>query len=258
MSGARLIRSTAWLSATLFDHAFPAYRLLYGTYKRVTDRRHIALIRRLVRPGARVADVGANIGFYTTVLARCVGGEGRVYAFEPDPRNFAHLARRVRHLEQVQAVRVAVTDCVGTVDLHRSADLHVDHRTYDTGEERTRMAVPSVSLDHFLAHEPTLDFLKMDIQGAEYPALVGMSDVVARSPGLVILMELWPFVHDRFGRGTGALLELLSSWGMQVWRLDAWDAGRRTPLTTDSPLGERSDPDAYFDVLCGRPDALRT
>jgi FkbM family methyltransferase len=258
MNSARLIRSTARLSAALFEHAFPAYRLLYDAYKRIGEHRQIALIRKMVHPEARVADVGANIGFYTSLLAGCVGENGRVYAFEPDPRNFAHLAGRVRGLKQVQAIQAAVTDRDGSVDLHRSPDLHVDHRTYETGERRIRVAVPAVSLDRFLAHEPSLDFLKMDIQGAEHQALLGMAGVVARSPGLVILMELWPFAHDRFGQGTRALLELLSSWGMQVWRLDAWDAGHRTPLTADSPLPERSDPDAYFDVLCGRPDAVCT
>jgi FkbM family methyltransferase len=252
----RLIRSSARLSAALFDHAFPAHRVLYDTYKRIGERRQIRLIRQLVKPGDRVADVGANIGFYTSVLARRVGERGRVYAFEPDVRNFAHLSARVRGLPQVERVQAAVTDCDGTIDLYRSPDLHVDHRTYETDEPRARVAVPAVSLDRFLADAPPLQFLKMDVQGAEYRALRGMAGVVARSPELVILMEVWPFVHDRFGAGTRALLDLLWSWGLKVWRLDTQDAGRRTALTPDTPLPERDDPDRYFDVLCGRAETL--
>jgi FkbM family methyltransferase len=256
MRSLRLARPSARLAAALFEHAFPVHRVLYDAYKRVGERQQVRLIPRLVKPGDRVADVGANIGFYTSLLAHRVGTQGCVYAFEPDPQNFAHLAARTRALPQVQLVQAAVTDDDGAVDLHRSPDLHVDHRTYETGEPRARLAVRAVSLDRFLAAEPPLDFLKMDIQGAEYRALLGMAELVARSPRLVILMELWPFVHDRFGSGTRALLELLASWGLQVWRLDALADGRGTALTPETPLPERHDPEAYFDVLCGRVSAL--
>jgi FkbM family methyltransferase len=253
MSRARLIRSSARLSAALFDHAFPTHRVLYDAYKRIGERQQIRLIQRLVKPGHRVADVGANIGFYTALLAHRVGAHGRVWAFEPEPRNFRHLTARVEGLPQVRAVQAAVTDRNGSIDLYRSPDLHVDHRTYATDEARARIAVPAVSLDRYLADEPPLHFVKMDIQGAEYGALLGMAETVARAPGILILMELWPFAHDRFGAGTRVLLELLSSWGLEVRRLDPRGP---TALTADTPLPERDDPDAYFDVLCGRAETL--
>jgi hypothetical protein len=50
----------------------------------------------LVKPGDRVVDVGSNVGIYTEQLARCVGPRGEVYAFEPDPTNYARLAARAR------------------------------------------------------------------------------------------------------------------------------------------------------------------
>jgi protein-L-isoaspartate O-methyltransferase len=48
-------------------------------------------IEYFVRPGDVVLDVGAHIGYYTLLLSRLVGDQGRVYAFEPDPSNFALL-----------------------------------------------------------------------------------------------------------------------------------------------------------------------
>src|SRR5437867_3185244 len=53
------------------------------------------LVQQMVRPGDVVLDVGANIGYYTLIFAELVGEQGHVYAFEPDPRNFAFLAKNV-------------------------------------------------------------------------------------------------------------------------------------------------------------------
>jgi tRNA G37 N-methylase Trm5 len=54
------------------------------------------LMRQRVRPGATVLDIGANIGYFTLLMARCVGPSGHVYAFEPEPKNFELLQHNVR------------------------------------------------------------------------------------------------------------------------------------------------------------------
>jgi FkbM family methyltransferase len=66
-----------------------------------------------------------------------------------------------------------------------------------------------VALDRFFAAGEQLQFVKMDVQGAEYAALCGMQEVLTRSRDVRLLFELWPYVHDRFGVGTRALLTLL-------------------------------------------------
>ena len=247
------IRATARLSDWLYRRAPPVYALLYNTYKRRAERREIAAIQRLVLPGYRVVDIGANIGFYTELLAETVGPHGRVYAFEPEERNFVRLAARARAYPQVTPVRAAVAATSGAIDLHLSAHLNVDHRTYSIDEARATTSVPAVSLDRYLTDtDEAIDFIKMDIQGAEYPALLGMRDVVARSPRICILMELWPFVYERYGQGTHALLELVESWGLAVHRLGVAATLLGPRLTAAALLPERGDPNAYLDVLCVR------
>ena len=254
MSSVRVIRATARVSDFLFRNVPPVYVALYDRYKRATEGDEIALIAQCVRPGNRVVDVGANVGFYSAHLARCVGPTGTVYAFEPGAENFARLLARARVYRQIHPVRAAVTDRDGTTDLHLSPDLNVDHRTYATDEQRQKVTVDAISLDSFLRRGEVVDFIKMDIQGGEYAALLGMRDVVARSPTVRILMELWPFVHERFGAGTRTLLSLLESYGFVVRRMGSPDPGRR--LSPDSPLPERDDPNHYFNVLCARPETL--
>ena len=244
------IRATAQVSDLLFRRLPFVYETIYGAYKRLTERDGIALVRRLVQAGDRVVDVGSNIGVYAQQLARCVGPRGEVYAFEPDPTNYARLAARARRHPQIRAINAAVGERGGRIDLYLSPDLNVDHRTYPTDEPRRCVTVDAVALDEFFPRaEETVRLVKIDIQGAERAALLGMRGLLARSPDVHIVMELWPFVHDRFGAGAGELLALLESWGFEIWRV-----GRRgvpaERLGAAVPIPGRDDPDAYFDILC--------
>jgi hypothetical protein len=82
------------------------------------------------------------------------------------------------------------------------------------------VTVDAVALDEFFPRvEETVRLVKIDIQGAERAALLGMRGLLARSPGVHVFMELWPFVHDRFGGGAAELLALLESWGFEIWRV---------------------------------------
>lgn len=80
-------------------------RAIYqGGYERAERR----LLRYVLREGGTAVDVGANIGFYTVLMADLVGREGRVVAFEPSPGCFTTLQRNVvtAHLPQVVIHRV--------------------------------------------------------------------------------------------------------------------------------------------------------
>jgi FkbM family methyltransferase len=246
------IRSTARVSDYVFRHAFPLYAAFYERYKQVAERDIIACIAGSVRPGDRVVDVGANIGFYTAVLAECVGRQGAVHAFEPEPHNFARLQSRTRRFPQVDAVAACVADHDGTAELFLSPDLNVDHRTYPTPEARRSMAVRAVTLDAFFAAGEPLQLVKMDVQGAEFAALRGMEAVLARSPDVRLLLEMWPCVQNRFGPGAQALLSLLDGWGFHIYRLASGGVpGER--LTPAAPLPGADDDRYCFDILCLRP-----
>jgi FkbM family methyltransferase len=253
MTSLRTIRATATASNFLFRYVPSAYLRLYDTYKRLSERSNIAVVRQRLKAGHRVLDIGANVGFYTRLLADSVGPTGRVDAFEPDPANHARLVQRLRRYPQVRLHQAAATERSGTVALHLSPALNVDHHTFATDEQRETIDVSAVALDDVFRNDPgAIHFIKMDIQGAEYQALLGMTEIVGRSPDLCILMELSPFLYDRFGAGVNAILVLLDSWGLEVRRIGR-DGQSGEKLTPDTPIPERTDPDAYFDVLCARP-----
>ncbi|MDH3224245.1 MAG: FkbM family methyltransferase [Gemmatimonadota bacterium] len=62
-------------------------RIFFGIF----EQKEIALVKGLVGRGDVCLDVGANVGFYACHLGRLVGSTGKVFAFEPEPRNAVRL-----------------------------------------------------------------------------------------------------------------------------------------------------------------------
>src|SRR5205814_1290703 len=136
---------------------------LHHEYEPVTTR---ALISRL-RPGARVVDVGAHIGYYTCLTARAVGAGGVVHAIEPAPENVEVLRRNVElnALPQVtiHPVAASATAETRTFRLTHSSDSHGFYGhplAHDVGS----IDVPAVPLDDVV--EPPVTAIKVDVEGA--------------------------------------------------------------------------------------------
>jgi len=157
------------------------------------------LIRRVVRPGQIALDLGANVGYFTVLLAGLVGSRGKVYAFEPVEPLAALLDRSIvenRFEDRIVLVRAAVGDRSGQAQLlairdglnsgtaFLSADAPETWIGYDAH------TAPIVRLDeHSFAGR--LGFVKMDVEGAELLAVRGARERL-RSDRPVILAELNP------------------------------------------------------------------
>ena len=70
------------LGNLLYHKAFPLYKPLYFAYKSRKDRQEISLLGQKIKPGSTILDIGANIGFYTTLFSRLTGPGGRVVSIE--------------------------------------------------------------------------------------------------------------------------------------------------------------------------------
>jgi tRNA A58 N-methylase Trm61 len=127
-----MLQSLLVLGNQLFHHVYFFCKPLYSLYKTVLDRGERTILRRIVRPGMIVVDIGANIGVFSRFLAGLVGVDGKVIAFEPSPDNFNRLWDNVAALPQVEAVHAAVGSSTGDIILFESGELNVDHRVYDT------------------------------------------------------------------------------------------------------------------------------
>lgn len=64
---------------------------MYAVFKNRQDKFEIELLKKYIQKNDTVLDIGANIGFYATILSDIVGKNGKVHCFEPDTKNFSHL-----------------------------------------------------------------------------------------------------------------------------------------------------------------------
>jgi FkbM family methyltransferase len=180
------------------------------------------LITREIKQGDAVVDLGANIGYYTLLLAKLVGPQGRVHAFEPDPDNFAILEKNVASngYRNVKLVRQAVSGTTGDIKLYRAEDDPGDHRVYDSHDDRQSIIIRATRLDdYFDGREARIDFIKMDIQGAEGAALEGMFSLLERNQGVRLLMEFWPIGLQRNGLPPEQCLDFLLKRGFLMYEL---------------------------------------
>jgi FkbM family methyltransferase len=123
-----------------------------------------------------VIDAGANIGLASLwLLGRYPGAT--IHAFEPEPGNFAFLARNLRFLTGARANQAALGDRDGETSL-RIAAHGAMHSTTLPAADGGSIQVPLRRLDSYLAQQGigSVDLLKLDVEGAELEVLRGLGD----------------------------------------------------------------------------------
>jgi len=185
-------------------------------------------VERFLRPGMVVLDIGAHNGFYTMLAARKVGKSGQVIAFEPSPRERQRLLRHLR----MNRLLANVVVCYLALDRSKGEDTLFVVEGRDTGcnslrppmvdESVKTMRVQKTSLDNFLGEGMVLkvDFIKMDVEGAELNVLEGATELLSRRPRPVILAELADTRSSGWGHPACAVYDLLVERGFQWFSVD--------------------------------------
>lgn len=206
-----------------------------------------------VRPGMRCVDVGANIGVYTLLLARLAGPSGRVWAFEPEPENFALLERNVAQngYGNVECVRKAVSDRSGAAELGFCEEHRGDHRLFDPDPSHRRVPIETVTLDAFFEPGARIDVLKMDIEGAEVAALEGMRRVIRDNPGIVVIAEYCPDLIESSGFSCESFPVYWRGLGFDALNID--DGMRPAPLEDARAFADMGRACGYANLLLTRP-----
>lgn len=157
-----------------------------------------AFVQNFLKPGMTVIDIGAHHGFYTLLASKIVGTGGKVFAFEPSPRERSALRF---NLSLNRCKNVVVQDlALGSQD--GEATLHVvDHQTgcnslrppaADVSQTWKPTRVQVRRLDGWLDRREVsrVDFIKLDVEGGELEVLKGATLLLGRHPRPAILAEL--------------------------------------------------------------------
>ncbi|MBA2527101.1 MAG: FkbM family methyltransferase [Pyrinomonadaceae bacterium] len=212
------------------------------------------IVKTEIRKGDIVLDIGANIGYYTLIFANLVGPEGKVFAFEPDARNFALLEKNVEAngYHNVILVNKAVSNKNGKIRLYLSDDIG-DHRTYDPGDGRKFGEIEAIRLDdYFMQGSSRVNFIKMDIQGAEWDAIQGMNLLLQKNKDLKVITEFSPKLLRISGIRPEDYLRLLINHDLKLYHADE-RVQKIEPVNIAEPL-EKWMPSnrSYTNLLCIR------
>lgn len=195
-----------------------------------------------LKPGHTFVDLGAHIGYMTLIAARAVGPTGRVHAFEPNQDTFRQLQNNIQlngFSGYVDAVPKAISDHRQIVQFNIAPESSVSARIahHEQGQTDGQVVeVEAVSLDEYFASLgwPPIHVIKMDVEGAELPALRGMREVSRRSPHLSLIAEVnYPHMQQLNLSGE-VFLQAFQEIGFTHFRI--LKAGYDRPLTMPDDL----------------------
>lgn len=170
---------------------------LRGLKLRLRRDRLCDVIRRCVRPGQSVADIGANRGVYTWMMSRQVGPDGTVHSFEPYPANFERLNSLAMTRANIAVHPVALSDGDGEATLrvprHHRVDIDAlaSLRTTSIDERFVPVHVEKRRLDSLIPpNGHPLGFIKCDVEGHEDEVIDGGWQTITRDrPTMAIEIE---------------------------------------------------------------------
>lgn len=175
-------------------------QLVYLEGARFIPERRILL--PLLRPGMRVVDVGANIGYYLLLFQKGLAGTGEVICIEPSPENLPELKRTIEAnaFTNVRLLEVALGETAGETKLRAGINSGV------TDAQDAAYTVPIRRLDEIVGER--VDLLKIDVEGYEGQVLAGARTLLERHRPILFL-EFHPAAISGFGRSTRTIFEQL-------------------------------------------------
>jgi FkbM family methyltransferase len=169
-----------------------------------------------------VLDIGANQGYYTLLSARKVGPRGRVLAFEPSPREMRRLKLHLwlNGCKNVEVSSSALGAVAGTEELYVVLGTETgcnSLRPPDVSQPTSLLSVRVECLDDVLNSRGMnhVDFIKLDVEGAELSVLEGAPELLRRSPRPVFLAEVQDIRTQPWGYRAKEILFYLSELGYE-------------------------------------------
>ena len=206
-----------------------------------------------VKKGMVVVDIGAHIGYYTLLAARLVGEQGKVFAFEPAPDNFALLWKNVNAngYTNVTLVQKAVSNRAGIAQLLLSSENPGHHQICNSCADGNFVEVEAITLEEFFEDKDhRFDVIKVDAEGAEMAILQGLARILENNGKLVYFTEFYPEAILSFGHSPEDYLKQLSDYGFTIYLIN--EEKKKTEQMDIASLMKLSLTENAVNLLCLR------
>lgn len=231
------------------DHSISRVIAFSGIYEPVETE----FLKKIIKPNMHVIDVGANIGYFTTLFSRLVGPQGKVTAFEPSPRSFLILKKNAMFncIKNVTIIQKAIANFSGKEKFYLSSINTGDNRfsgdpIEDYDMDREEIEVDVIKLDEYFLHE-NVDFLKIDAQGAEMKILESASNIIENNPNLQMMLEFWPVGLSAQKTSGENLLAKIKQLGFNIYDLN--DMPKMNTSSIEN-LCNRYTGKSYTNIFC--------
>jgi FkbM family methyltransferase len=183
-------------------------------------------IERTLRQGSTFVDIGANEGYFTVIAARIVGSSGRVVAVEPQSRLVPIILENLdrNRLRNVTVLNIAIGGQESMQPLYLASDTNSGASGLNKSE-RWAMAAQRVRvrrLEDVLVEQKIdrVNFMKIDIEGGEYEAILASPAIFKEQLVDVLGMELHPNLLARRGKDAADLIKLLADCGYRMLEME--------------------------------------
>jgi len=230
---------------------FPDVRETFQSYalNKIHEEATTDLFKKTVKEGDVIVDLGANIGYFTLLAAKLTGKKGRVYAFEPEPRNYNYLVKNIglNNYDNVSAFQKAVSDRKGKTRLficpydtgHHTINQPDGIEAYRQGRkgEVNGVEIETLALDeYFKDKEKRIDVIKIDVEGAEALAISGMKEILKNNENIKIFLEFFPLLIIKMNSSPeGFIDKLIEDYRFSIFIIpDDYDASKGEILRINS------------------------
>ncbi|MGB1547555.1 MAG: FkbM family methyltransferase [Alphaproteobacteria bacterium] len=208
--------------AQRFERLLQKFRVKYQS----GDRPVIECLGTVIPEGAVIFDVGAHLGGYAKEFARLHHGNVFVHCFEPSPYNLSILKDVTARLDNVRVSQLAFSDKAGTIDLYlpvkASGRLAIGLGHFGREEERDYVMerVETATLDSYVVENevPRLDFIKCDVEGAEFLVLKGAAETIRRFRP-TIYVEVFESYMARMGHSARDIFDFLAPFEYDIYQM---------------------------------------
>jgi len=200
----------------------------------------VEFLRSVLRPGMHVIEAGANRGVTAVAIAKKIGAEGHLYAFEPVPEFYGELKENLLRNDagNVSAHQLALSNQRGRIRFYK----HGGGSGITPAQDAEALYVEAMTVTEFLAEqgEDRIDFLNLDCEGSELLVLRGAKSILEEH-GPQVFCEVHRSYLGELNQSADDVVDLLRELGYEV-----------RPLRVED-LNAESGPEEYSHIYARRP-----